>query len=146
MNSKKIKKRKSGRPKITIDWDKVDGYLRAQCDGTGIASILGIAAITLYRACEREHKVNFEVYSAQKKGEGKEILRATQFKTAVGGKDMPGNVTMQIWLGKQYLGQSDKQEIKQNVNVNDDPFKNIRENAAINDSDDKTENSLKISD
>jgi hypothetical protein len=23
---------------------------------------------------------------------------------------MNGNVTMQIWLGKQYLGQSDKQE------------------------------------
>lgn len=31
-----------------------------------------------------------------------------QFKNA-----QAGNVTMQIWLGKQYLGQKDKQEVEQ---------------------------------
>ena len=28
------------------------------------------------------------------------------------------NATLQVWLGKQYLGQTDKQEIKQESDVN----------------------------
>lgn len=39
---------------------------------------------------------------------GKMTLRRQMFHTAMG-----GNVTMQIWLSKQYLGMADKQEIKQ---------------------------------
>lgn len=38
---------------------------------------------------------------------GRASLRRMQFKNA-----QAGNVTMQIWLGKQYLGQKDKQEIE----------------------------------
>ncbi len=102
------------RPKIIIDWNKVDKYLQAQCNGTGIAGLLGIAPITLYRACEETYKVNFEVYSAQKKGEGKELLRGKQFQTA-----MEGSIPMQIWLGKQYLEQKDKNDITSNdQNIN----------------------------
>lgn len=37
---------------------------------------------------------------------GKASLRRMQFKTAES-----GNATMQIWLGKQYLGQKDKQDV-----------------------------------
>jgi len=106
LSQKGKKKSKAGRPKILIDWVKVNKYLQAQCDGVGISGILGIAPITLYRACERDHKVNFEVYSAQKKSEGKELLRAKQFGVA-----MEGDKTMLVWLGKQYLKQSDKQEV-----------------------------------
>lgn len=97
-----------GRSKSEIDWEKVDYYLKYQCAGTEIAGILGIAPITLYRACEREFKVNFDAYSAQKKAEGRELLRAKQFETA-----MSGNVSMQIWLGKQYLNQRDRAEMEQ---------------------------------
>lgn len=39
------------------------------------------------------------------KGEGKISLRRAQFQRALGGSD-----TMQIWLGKQWLGQADKIE------------------------------------
>jgi hypothetical protein len=92
-----------GRKKINIDWDKVDGYLKAQCSGLGIASILGICEDTLYRRCVLEKKQEFQEYAAFKKGEGREILRAKQFKAA-----MDGDKTMLIWLGKQYLEQSDK--------------------------------------
>ena len=42
-------------------------------------------------------------YSAKKKSEGKEILRKNMFDLA-----MKGNVTMNIFLSKQYLGFSDK--------------------------------------
>ena len=57
---------KTGRPKAEIDWAVVDNYLKAQCDGTEIAEFFGIAPITLYRACEREYNVTFDVYKQQK--------------------------------------------------------------------------------
>jgi len=101
-----MNKTKAGRPEIKVDWKIVDKYLQAQCASTGIASLLGISRATLYRACKRDNKINFETYCEQKKGEGKELLRAKQFQTA-----MTGNVPMCIWLGKQYLGQSDKTEL-----------------------------------
>jgi hypothetical protein len=100
-----MKKFKQGRPEVKIDWNKVDGYLKAQCNGTGIAGLLGISPETLYRHCQKDHKVVFDVYSAQKKSEGRELLRAKQHLTA-----MEGNVTMQIWLGKQYLDQKDRSD------------------------------------
>jgi hypothetical protein len=95
--------------KINIDWKVVDKYLQSQCSGAGIASILGINENTLYRHCKVDNGEEFEAYSRKKKGEGKELLRAKQFKTAMG--DNNGAVTMQIWLGKQYLEQKEKQEL-----------------------------------
>jgi hypothetical protein len=92
-----------GRPKTNIDWNKVNGYLQAQCDGVGIAGLLGIHPNTLYRLCEEKYKISFSEYSAQKKAEGKELLRAKQFQVA-----MEGDKTMLVWLGKQYAGQRDK--------------------------------------
>lgn len=93
------------RPKIKIDWEKVDKYLQAQCEGTGIAGVLGIHPDTLYKACEKKYKMCFSAYAAIKKSEGKELLRAKQFSVA-----MAGDKTMLVWLGKQYLNQSDKTE------------------------------------
>lgn len=92
-----------GRPKANIDWNKVDKYLQAQCDGVGIAGLLGIHPNTLYRLCEEEFKISFSEYSATKKAEGRELLRAKQFQSA-----MEGDKALQIWLGKQYLAQRDK--------------------------------------
>ena len=103
----------AGRKRIEIDWKKVNGYLQAQCNGSAIASILGISPMTLYRACKRKFKVNFEAYSETKKSEGKELLRAKQFSMA-----MKGDKALAIWLGKQYLGQRDKQEIDHKNNGN----------------------------
>ena len=99
------------RPPIEIDWKKVDQYLQAQCNGTGIAGILGIHPTTLYMKCEEQHKMSFSEYSAQKKGEGKELLRSRQFAEA-----MKGDKTMLVWLGKQYLEQRDKSQFEHSVN------------------------------
>ena len=100
------------RPKTEIDWTKVDFYLRAHCDGVGIAGILGIHPDTLYLACQAEFKMGFSEYSQQKKSEGKEILRGKQFQLAV-----EGDKTMLVWLGKQYLGQKDKRDVTSNDNT-----------------------------
>ncbi len=95
----------AGRKPTKIDWEKVDEYLKAQCSGAAIAGILGIHDNTLYMRCKTDNNVDFVTYAAQKRGEGKEMLRRKQFDKA-----LAGNVVMMIWLGKQYLGQSDKTE------------------------------------
>lgn len=50
----------------------------------------------------------FSTFYEKGRERGKMTLRRKMFETAMG-----GNVTMQIWLSKQYLGMADKQEIKQ---------------------------------
>jgi len=96
--------------KIIIDWDKVDEYLKAQCSGSGIAEILGIHENTLYDHCKSDKGMEFMAYSAKKKSEGKELLRKKQIEVA-----MSGDKVMLVWLGKQYLGQSDKTETEHNI-------------------------------
>lgn len=95
----------------------------AGCTAVGIAATFGIDESTLWKACERDNKVNFSEFSQQKKAKGDELLRMKQFSTA-----MSGNVTMQIWLGKQRLSQSEKQEIS-GKDGNELVFKVVYENA-----------------
>lgn len=111
--AKKVKQKKAGRPEANIDWNIVAKYLRAQCDSTGIASLLGISPDTLYRRCKIDNKMDYTAFSAQKKSEGKEMLRMVQFTTAFGDREkgIPPSTTMQIWLGKQHLNQRDKNEL-----------------------------------
>jgi hypothetical protein len=103
--------KKKGRPLADIDWDKVDSMCKIQCTGDEVASVLNLSYDTLQRACKREKGMSFADYLPQKALAGKASLRRTQWKTATG-----GNPTMQIWLGKNMLGQTDKQEIDHNVN------------------------------
>lgn len=93
-----------GRPKLEIDFTKVDDYLKAQCNGTAIAGILGVSPDTLYRATEERFKMTFTAYSAQKRAEGKEILRKSIWDDAIGSDKVRGNPILKIWLSKQYLG------------------------------------------
>ena len=95
----------AGRPKLKIDWDKVDKMLQAHCDGVGIAGLLNMHPDTLYNACKDEKGVDFSAYKQQKMYEGVELLRQKQFGVA-----MQGDKSMLIWLGKQYAGQRDKNQ------------------------------------
>ena len=89
-----------GRPKIKLDYELIKKLSYIQCTQLEIASVLDVAINTL-----RKDNDFLPIY---KKGqeEGKMSLRRLQWKSAD-----KGNVTMQIWLGKQYLGQKDKKEI-----------------------------------
>lgn len=91
-----------GRPLIPIDWDKVDEWLESGCKGTEIAPRLGVSTDTLYNRTASEKRVSFSEYAHEKKSKGDGILRHTQFKSAI-----KGNITMQIWLGKQRLDQKE---------------------------------------
>ena len=84
----------------------VDNFLKAQCDGVGIASYFGISPDTLYRLTKERYNIGFDDYRRQKQSEGCELLRAKQFQSA-----MAGDKTMLVWLGKQYLHQRDKSDL-----------------------------------
>ena len=115
---KEEKKKKVGRKKLKIDWDRVDRSLIAGSNGVQVAAMLGVHPETLYDKCLQEKKVYFSDYMQQKRQEGNDILLGKQFELAKGGDKM-----MLIWLGKNRLDQSDKKEIKQQntgslININ----------------------------
>ena len=95
-----------GRPKAEIDFKKVDDYLQAQCTGSSIAGLLGVHPDTLYKAIEEKYNMAFSAYSQQKRNEGRELLKKSLWDNAT----VKGNVVMQIWLSKQYLGFSESIE------------------------------------
>lgn len=97
---------KTGRTPAVIDWDTVGKLLEADCKTVDIARQLGVSEMTLYRRCKSDLNVSYVTFSQQKKMLGDNLLRAKQYQTA-----MSGNTTMLVWLGKQRLGQSDKNEL-----------------------------------
>ena len=89
-----------GRPKKPIDYTTVEKLAGIMCTQEEIANYLDISVRTLQRDDEfcRIYKKGIE--------KGKMSIRRHQYKSAE-----EGNVTMQIWLGKQYLNQRDRSEI-----------------------------------
>ena len=87
----------NGRPKKIIDYQLVEDLASIFCTQEEIASIMKCDVRTLQRDEEfcRLYIKNID--------NAKSSLRRVQYKKA-----MSGNTTMLIWLGKQYLGQSDK--------------------------------------
>jgi hypothetical protein len=95
-----------GRPRIEIDWQDFDRLCEVQCTLAELAAHFGVSEDTIERAVKREQKSSFADYFAQKRQAGFVSLRRKQYELA-----MAGNATMLIFLGKQYLGQSDKREV-----------------------------------
>ena len=90
-----------GRPRKEIDPKVFKGLCKYHCTLVEIAGIHECSEDTIERWCKRELGMTFaeafKIYSA----EGKMSLRRTQFKLA------EKNAGMAIFLGKQYLGQTD---------------------------------------
>ena len=91
--------KKRGRKKIAIDYEKAEKLASIMCTQSEIASVLGVSLGVL------EHDPEFQRIHKKGMEHGKASVRRMQFQAANG-----GNATMQIWLGKQYLGQRDKQD------------------------------------
>ena len=98
------------RPKVDIDWERVNELLEADCEGTEIAAYLGIVPNTLYERCKKDNNLSFSEYLQQKKAKGNSLLKEKQHKIA-----LAENVGMLIWLGKQRLGQSDKKDLAHTI-------------------------------
>ena len=83
-----------------------EALCRIQCTEQEIMDVMGFKCHkTLNAKCQEMYGCNFEEIYPSLKSNGKMSLRRMQWKSA-----KSGNVTMQIWLGKQELGQKDKQE------------------------------------
>lgn len=93
---------KEMRPRKPIDWKVVDHMLEAQCSALEIAGHFGMTDETLYDRVKAEYGMSYTNYSAKFSSKGLALLRMSQFQKAV-----KGNAQMQVWLGKQYLKQSE---------------------------------------
>lgn len=91
-----------GRPKKIIDYETVEKLASIMATQEEIAEFLELSVRTLQRDKEfcRVYKKGME--------KGRMSLRRHQFKLA------ETNTAMAIFLGKNYLGQSDKQDIDLN--------------------------------
>jgi len=116
-------KKKMGRPLKPIKWDQVETLCKIQCTQEEICAVIGVSDETLNNRCKKEQGVTFLEFFKQKRNGGKSSLRRRQWNMS------ENNPTMAIWLGKQYLGQSDKNEqnnnnknveIKLNYKLDDD--------------------------
>ncbi len=90
------------RPRIEIDWSDFDKLCVMQATLEEIASWFGCSVDTIERAVKRKAKMGFAEYFTQKAGRGRVSLRRKQYEMA-----LAGDRTMLIWLGKQYLKQTE---------------------------------------
>lgn len=89
-----------GRPKKDISPEQVENLAAIQCTDLEICAVLGISHDTLMR---RKREPAFMEALENGRAKGRASLRRAQFKAATS-----GNTALLVWLGKQFLGQSDK--------------------------------------
>lgn len=106
-----MEQKKMGRPKKKIDKGQFEKLCGLQCTLDEICGYFGVQDDTLNRWCRETYdgRTFSEVFKV-KRGAGKISLRRYQFQLA------ETNPTMAIWLGKQYLGQSDQVHIDNSNN------------------------------
>lgn len=90
-----------GRPQIEIDKKAFESLCGLQCTCEEISAFFSCSVDTIERWCKREYKKKFAEVFAEKRSKGKISLRRMQWRIA------EKNAAMAIFLGKQYLGQSD---------------------------------------
>lgn len=107
----KAEPRGKGRPLSLVPDEKtletIKGLGEIQCTTKECAAVLGVTEKTYIEFKKRCPEVE-EIYN-EGAGNGKTSLRRRQFQMS------EKSATMQIWLGKQYLGQKDKSEVEGGV-------------------------------
>lgn len=101
------------RPRIEIDLEQFQKLCAIQCTLSEIASWFKCSEDTIENWCKRELKRGFSDAYKNFSANGKISLRRTQFRLA------EHNVSMAIWLGKQYLGQKERIETNIIENIDD---------------------------
>ena len=100
-------KRKQGRPQAKINQEQFEKLCGLQCTIEEIASFFNCCDDTINNWCKKTYGEVFSAVYKSKSGSGKISLRRIQFKLA------EKNPSMAIWLGKQYLGQRENNDINQ---------------------------------
>ena len=95
------------KPLNDLDLSRVEAMMKIHCTKEEISSVLGMSTRTLDRRLKELGQENFDTLYKKNRAHGNESLRRMQWRQAD-----EGNTAMQIWLGKQYLGQQDKQQLE----------------------------------
>lgn len=112
-----------GRPKIVWDdkqYASLEYMALIHCTQKEMAGVMHVDEDTLNRLIRTRYHLSFSEFFEKYSASGNMSLRRAQFKTAEA-----GNVSMQIWLGKQWLGQKEVQEIT--MLNNDDSVKEMED-------------------
>lgn len=111
------------RPLKEIDAKQFEKLCGLQCTKLEICGWFDITDKTLESWCKRTYGKGFSETFEEKRAAGKISLRRAQYELA-----LKGNATMLIWLGRNYLGQSEDVTVKANVALEDDGLsKSLRE-------------------
>lgn len=100
-----------GRKKIEFsekEFASIDYMAMIHCTGEEIAGVMQVDYDTLSRIIRERYNVSLPEFLRQRNSKGRMSLRRAQWKSAES-----GSVPMQIWLGKQWLNQSDNVTITQ---------------------------------
>ena len=103
-------KNKGGRPRKEIDQNQFERLCALHCTVSELSDWFGATDKTLNAWCKRTYGKSFSVVFKEKKSGGNISLRRKQMEVA-----LSGNVSMLIFLGKNYLGQTDR--IEETVNT-----------------------------
>ena len=103
------------RPLKEIDAKQFEKLCGLQCTKLEICGWFDITDKTLESWCKRTYGKGFSETFEEKRAAGKISLRRAQYELA-----LKGNATMLIWLGRNYLGQSEDVTVKANVALDDD--------------------------
>lgn len=102
---------KRGRPQVNIDKNQFEKLCAMWCTLEDVTGFFECSEETVRRFCKREYKDTFDHVSKQFAGKGRISLRKNQLELS------KKNAAMAIFLGKNYLGQSDNPE--DNIDVED---------------------------
>jgi len=97
-------KKKTGRPKKEIDQNLFKKLCGIFCTLEEIAGMFDCSEDTIERWCKRTYGETFAEVYKKESAQGKISLRRSQFRLA------EKSAAMAIFLGKNYLGQTDRTE------------------------------------
>lgn len=102
-----------GRPRVEIDMEQLRNLARIHATAEEAADFLGVSPDTIDRRLKEAGEGGFAEFYKRHQGAGRASLRRAQWQVA-----QNGNPTMLIWLGKQYLDQTDKQDLNAKLDGN----------------------------
>lgn len=97
------------RPRIEINKEQFESLCNLQCTLEEIAGFFKCSEDTIERWCERTYEESFADTYKKHSQNGKISLRRYQYRLA------EKHPAMAIWLGKQWLGQTEKIEAKAEI-------------------------------
>lgn len=100
------------RPKKPVDLEQLKKLLALQCTKAECAAFFEVTKPTLEARIREAGYEGFQAFADVYRQAGKISLRRHQWRSAEA-----GHVGMQIWLGKQWLGQAEKVENKTEFNA-----------------------------